>query len=96
MAKYIFVNNAINDSIVMYYQSKDKPLSLEYNTFLVTVMRMIILLCGELDITNCYHTKNEKGMGGFDTNLTKYGFPVIQKSNQNYLNKTLKSFMNLM
>ena len=76
--KYIFVNNAINDSIVMYYQSKEKPLSLAYNTFLVTVMRMIILLYGELDITNCYHTKNEKGMGGFDTNLCKYGYPEDQ------------------
>ena len=73
--KYIFVNNAINDSIVMYYQTKDKPLSLAYNSFLVTIMRIIIMLYGELDITNCYHTKNEKGMGGFDTNLTKYGYP---------------------
>ena len=79
--KYIFVNNAINDSIVMYYQSKEKPLSLAYNTFLVTIMRMIILLYGELDITNCYHTKNEKGMGGFDTNLTKYGYPEDQLEN---------------
>ena len=73
--RYIFVNNAINDSIVMYYQAKNKPLSLAYKTFIVTVMRIIIMLYGELDITNCYHTKNEKGMGGFDTNLTKYGYP---------------------
>ena len=72
---YIFVNNAINDSIIKYYQSKANPNSIEFNTFLVTVMRMIVLLYGELDITNCYHTKNEKGMGGFDTNMTKYGYP---------------------
>ena len=72
---YIFINNAINDSIIMYYQAKEKPYSVEFNTFMVTVMRMIVLLYGELDITNCYHTKNEKGMGGFDTNITKYGFP---------------------
>lgn len=76
--RYIFVNNAINDSIVRYFQSKDKPNSIVFNSFLVCVMRMIILLYGELDITNCYQTKNEKGMGGFDTNLTKYGFPQNQ------------------
>lgn len=73
--RYIFVNNAINDSIIRYYQTKSEPHSLNYNTFLVSVMRMIVLLYGELDITNCYHTKNERGMGGFDTNMTKYGYP---------------------
>ena len=73
--RYIFINNAINDAIIMYYQAKEKPYSLEYNSFMVTIMRMIVLLYGELDITNCYHTKNEKGMGGFDTNITKYGYP---------------------
>lgn len=72
--RYIFVNNAINDAIIRYYQSKSEPYGLTYNSFLVTVMRMIILLYGELDITNCYHTRNEKGMGGFDTNMTKYGY----------------------
>lgn len=76
--RYIFVNNAINDSIIKYYQSKGNPNSLEFNSFLVTVMRMIVLLYGELDITNCYHTKNEKGMGGFDTNMTKYGYPQAE------------------
>lgn len=73
--KYIFINNAINDSLIMYYSTKEKPHSVEFNSFMVTIMRMIVLLYGELDITNCYHTKNEKGMGGFDTNLTKYGLP---------------------
>ncbi len=76
--RYIFINNAINDSIIMYYNYKDKPFSKEFNSFLVTIMRMIVLLYGELDITNCYHTKNEKGMGGFDTNLLKFGLPPVK------------------
>jgi len=85
-AKYIFINNAINDSIIMYYQAKEKPHSVEFNSFMVTVMRMIVLLYGELDITNCYHTKNEKGMGGFDTNITKYGYPPakLEKFKENF------------
>ncbi len=73
--RYIFINNAINDSIILYYQAKQKPNGIDFNSFMVSVMRMIVLLYGELDITNCYHTKNEKGMGGFDTNITKYGLP---------------------
>ena len=55
--RYIFVNNAINDSIIKYYQSKGNPNSLQFNSFLVTVMRMIVLLYGELDIPlgHTYH-----------------------------------------
>ena len=37
---YIFINNAINDSLIMYYSAKDKPLSKEFNSFMVTIMRM--------------------------------------------------------
>ena len=93
--RYIFINNAINDSIILYYQGKEKPHSLEFNNFMVTVMRMIVLLYGELDITNCYHTKNEKGMGGFDTNITKYGFPEkklerFKKNFENYYEFEMK------
>ena len=93
--KYIFINNAINDSIIMYYQAKEKPTSVDFNTFMVTVMRMIVLLYGELDITNCYHTKNERGMGGFDTNITKYGYPqkkleLFKKNFENYYEFDMK------
>ena len=28
---YIFINNAINDSLIMYYSAKDKPLSKRKN-----------------------------------------------------------------
>ena len=33
MDKYVFVNSAINDSVVLYLQSKDDDKSIEYNSF---------------------------------------------------------------
>lgn len=85
----IFVNEAINNAISDYFKYKDKPTSLEFNTFQVVVARIIVLLYGELDISNCIKTNNEHSMGGFDMNICKFGYPEDElskfKSNfQNY------------
>ena len=37
-------------------------------------IRTLIYIYGELDIINPYITRNEQSLGGFDSNLTKYGF----------------------
>lgn len=76
MGDYIFVNEAINNAINNYFKYKNQPELLAFNTFDVVVARVIVWLYGELDITNCVKTMNEHGMGGFDMNLTKFGYPV--------------------
>lgn len=70
----IFVNESINNAINDYFKYKDKPTSLEFNTFSVVVARIIVFLYGELDISNCFKTMNEHGMGGFNMNICKFGY----------------------
>lgn len=77
-AGYIFVNEAINAAINNYFKYKEQPYLLAFNTFEVVVARAIVWLYGELDIINCVKTMNEHGMGGFDSNLTKYGYPEAE------------------
>ena len=45
--KYVFINNAINDAIVLYCQSSKDKESLNYNSFLVCVMRMLCTIYDE-------------------------------------------------
>jgi len=71
-----FINEVLSKSIEDYLKYKNKPESLEYSSFLVVVIRSLIFIYGELDIINPYITRNETNMGGFDVNLTKYGFPL--------------------
>lgn len=77
---YIFVNEAFNNSINNYFKYKDTPNCMEFNTFDVVVSRIIVWLYGELDITNCYKTSNEHGMGGLDMNMCKFGYPDSELS----------------
>lgn len=70
MESNIFINEAINKAIENYLTYKSNPNKDEYNSFLVIVIRMLILIYGELDIINPYRTSSEKG---FDDNLKKFG-----------------------
>ena len=72
---YVFVNEAMSNAINNYFKYKDDPNKLGFNTFDVVVARIIVWLYGELDITNCIKTMNEHGMGGFDMNICKFGYP---------------------
>ena len=72
---YVFVNEAMSNAINNYFKYKDQPNRLGFNTFDVVVARVIVWLYGELDITNCIKTMNEHGMGGFDMNICKFGYP---------------------
>jgi hypothetical protein len=75
--KYIFVNNAINDGIVLYLQAKDDPgeEKVKDNTFMVSVISMLILIYGE-EVTNTYYTRDNDV---FKKLITKYGY-----SDENY------------
>lgn len=71
----IFVNESINNAINDYFKYKNQPTSLLFNTFAVVVARIIVFLYSELDIANCFKTMNEHGMGGFNMNICKFGYP---------------------
>lgn len=69
----VFVNLAVQQSIQNYLNFKNTPNRDEFNTFLVVVVRTLVLIYGELDIVNPYRTNNERG---FDENLKKFGYPI--------------------
>lgn len=71
----VFINEVVSQAIELYLKYKDKPNEKEYHQFLVIAIRTLIFIYGELDIINPYITQNERNMGGFDSNLTKFGFP---------------------
>jgi len=93
MNEYIFINQAFTEAINMYISSKQTGNSSDFSSFLVIAIRSLIAIYGELDIINPYRTNNEDRMGGFDTNLTKFGFPKeklqqFKADFQNYVNAT--------
>lgn len=65
-----FINEAFNKGLNDYINSKDKTESVLYNSFLVVVIRLLIVIYGELDIINPFYIKNEDS---FDMNLMKFG-----------------------
>ena len=71
----VFINKVVSHAIELYLKYKDKPEEPDYHRFLVMAIRTLVFLYGELDIINPYITQNEHNMGGFDNNLTKFGFP---------------------
>lgn len=70
-----FINDVINKAIEDYLKFKATPANPMFSTFPVMAIRTLIYIYGELDIINPYITRNEQSLGGFDGNLTKYGFP---------------------
>ncbi len=71
-----FINLAVSQAIENYLKYKDKKDDPMFWSFLVVVIRSLIFIYGELDIINPYITQNEHNMGGFDSNLSKYGFSL--------------------
>lgn len=73
MQDNIFINNAITDAMELYIKSKDKKNSLDYNKFLCSVVRMLVLIYGEESLIKAY---NEKDVDSFDKILLKYNYPL--------------------
>lgn len=71
-----FINLAVSKAIENYLKYKGKLEEPMFSTFPVFVIRTLIYIYGELDIINPYITQNEHNMGGFDSNLAKYGFSL--------------------
>ncbi|MCI8394529.1 MAG: hypothetical protein HFH86_03500 [Bacilli bacterium] len=74
MSEHIFINQAFTSAINLYLTNKQTPENPLFSSFPVMVIRTLINIYGELDIINPYRTNNENRMGGFDSNLTKFGF----------------------
>ncbi len=64
-----FINVAINEAFLLYNANKDKTNSIEYNGFLVTVIRMLIIICGE-EIVSLFNNHDDQA---FKSLLNNYG-----------------------
>ena len=69
--EHIFINEAFTKAINDYLKSVEQPKGVVYNSFLVIVIRMLIILYSELDIVNPLVINDEELL---KSNLTKYGF----------------------
>lgn len=69
--EHIFINEAFTKAINDYLKSVEQPKGIIYNSFLVIVIRMLIILYSELDIVNPLVINDEELL---KNNLTKYGF----------------------
>lgn len=70
----VFINEAINEMFRIYNRSKEQEGSIEYNGFLSSVIRMLVLIYGE-DIEKSYDTKDVEL---FNKTILKYGYDPTQ------------------
>lgn len=73
----IFGNSALNDALKLYVDNKENEDSLNYNKFICSVIRMLVLIYGE-DVIKSYENND---MNSFDNVLTKYGFDINEVNN---------------
>ncbi len=73
MNNEIFISNSITKAIKLYLDNKEKDYSLEFNSFLCTIFRMLVLIYGEKDIVASYKENNSEK---FDICLMKYGLNI--------------------
>ena len=73
--EHVFINEAFNQALNDYLKSVEQPKGVIYNSFLVIVIRMLIVLYSELDIVNPLVINDEDLL---KSNLTKYGFSKYQ------------------
>lgn len=66
-----FTNTILGECISKYQNSKNDPEGIEYNSFFVVVVRLLVLIYDELDIITPYKTGSEELL---NSNLAKYGF----------------------
>lgn len=71
--KYIFINNAINDAIILFCQDKETDKELSHNNFMVCVIKMLAIIYDEETIIDCYYNEDfEK----FKNLLMQYDYPL--------------------
>lgn len=75
MKREVFINNGINYAINEYLKYKNTPEHMNYNAFLVVIVRLLVIIYDELDIITPYYLNSENS---FDTNLRKFGYPNLE------------------
>lgn len=73
----IFINSALEEGFKLYLSNKDKEYSLDFNRFVCSVIRMLIMIYGE----NIIKSYEEKNVQLFDDTLIKYGYDVTEANN---------------
>lgn len=68
---YIFINNAINDAVILYCQDKELEKEVSQNSFMVCVVKMLAIIYDEDTIIDCYYNED---FDGFKNLLLKYGY----------------------
>ena len=86
-ADAIFINNAINEAFLLYDSSKEKEESLDFNSFLCCIVRMLILIYGD-EIIEIFKKKDEES---FEKIILKYGY---SKKEYNYFKLSVDKFYN--
>lgn len=83
-----FINEAFENAIKNYINSKHNKDGIMYNSFLTVVIRSLCLIYGELDILRAYENKDEVLL---HSNLLKYNF---SKMKLNKFFEDLQSYYN--
>lgn len=73
----VFINEGLNEAFLLYNNSKDKEESLDYNSFMCCIIRMLNLIYGE-DINKSYETKD---VNLFEKEILKYGYSKKEFNN---------------
>lgn len=71
MNNTVFVNAGFTFAVNKYINNKKTPEGIEFNSFLVVVIRLLAIIYDELDIINPFYLDNEMSL---DSNLQKYGY----------------------
>ena len=77
MADEVFINKAFDEAFKIYDKYKEKEESLEYNTFVCSVARMLVKIYGE-ELLECYKDKKEEA---FDKVILKYKYDENEYKN---------------
>lgn len=72
MESGVFINKAFTHALNEYLENKKSPMDIKFNSFYAVVIRLLIIIYDELDITTPYSLGKEKMLA---TNLKKYNVP---------------------
>ena len=84
-----FINIGIDSAIKDYIANLNNQNGLVYNSFLVVIIRSLVLIYGNADIINPYKLKDKVA---FFNNLTKYG---LSKTDASIFTEDFLSFYNV-
>lgn len=72
MKNDVFVSESFSSNLNKYLRNKAKPDGIEFNSFLVVLIKLLVIIYDELDIVNPFYLNKEEVLY---RNLQKYGYP---------------------